>query len=87
MCVCFIFSLSLSPFVFLFLTRSNSVFLFPFFPFVFFLPLRSRKMQVVHSRRDSDAGVYWCTAENDWGIARSRNATLQVAGKFFLLTL
>lgn len=40
-------------------------------------------MQVVHSRRDSDAGIYWCEAENDWGIARSRNATLQVAGKFW----
>lgn len=45
-------------------------------------------MQVVHSRRDSDAGTYWCEAENDWGIVRSRNATLQVAGKFsFPLTL
>lgn len=40
--------------------------------------------QVVHSRRDSDAGIYWCEAENDWGIARSRNATLQVAGKLTL---
>lgn len=44
----------------------------------------ARQMQVVHSRRDSDAGVYWCICENDWGIARSRNATLQVAGKFWL---
>jgi len=38
-------------------------------------------LKVVHSRRDSDAGVYWCEAKNELGTARSRNATLQVAGK------
>lgn len=37
-------------------------------------------IQVVHSRRESDAGVYWCEARNQLGVARSRNATLQVAG-------
>lgn len=37
--------------------------------------------QVVHSRRDSDAGVYWCEARNQLGLVKSRNATLQVAGK------
>ena len=38
--------------------------------------------QVVHSRRESDAGVYWCEATNEKGTARSRNATLQVSGEF-----
>ncbi|XP_037958972.1 protein sax-3 [Teleopsis dalmanni] len=36
-------------------------------------------MQVVNSRRETDAGVYWCEAKNELGVARSRNATLQVA--------
>lgn len=37
--------------------------------------------QVVNSRRESDAGIYWCEAKNELGVARSRNATLQVAGE------
>lgn len=52
----------------------------------FFLSL----FQVVHSRRESDAGVYWCEARNQLGSVRSRNATLQVAGKIyyqFIITL
>ncbi|EAT41462.1 AAEL006901-PA [Aedes aegypti] len=36
-------------------------------------------LKVVNSRRESDAGVYWCEAHNENGVARSRNATLQVA--------
>ena len=37
--------------------------------------------QVVNSRRESDAGVYWCEARNEFGVSKSRNATLQVAGE------
>lgn len=45
-----------------------------------FLITSSVLFQVVHSRRESDAGVYWCEARNQLGSVRSRNATLQVAG-------
>lgn len=43
-------------------------------------------LRVVHSRNKdrsskSDSGIYWCEAKNEIGTARSRNATLQVAGK------
>ncbi|XP_052863917.1 roundabout homolog 2-like [Anopheles cruzii] len=36
-------------------------------------------LKVVHSRRESDSGVYWCEASSELGTARSRNATLQVS--------
>ncbi|XP_036340423.1 roundabout homolog 2-like, partial [Rhagoletis pomonella] len=36
-------------------------------------------LQVVNSRRETDAGVYWCEAKNELGVARSRNATLRIA--------
>ncbi|XP_041449806.1 roundabout homolog 2 isoform X1 [Drosophila obscura] len=36
-------------------------------------------LKVVNSRRETDAGVYLCEAKNELGVARSRNATLQVA--------
>lgn len=50
---------------------------------LFFFPT----IQVVNSRRESDAGTYWCEAKNEWGIARSRNATLQVAGESVIFLL
>lgn len=36
-------------------------------------------LKVVNTRRESDAGIYWCEAKNEVGISRSRNATLQLA--------
>lgn len=51
----------------------------------FFFFIISR--QVVHSRRESDAGIYWCEAKNELGVTRSRNATLQVAGKFRMIDI
>lgn len=41
-------------------------------------------LHVVHTKREQqkDTGTYWCVASNELGKARSRNATLEVAGMF-----
>ncbi|CAL4124247.1 unnamed protein product, partial [Meganyctiphanes norvegica] len=36
-------------------------------------------LRVTSSRRDSDAGTYWCVASNSYGATRSNNATLTIA--------
>ncbi|XP_042876956.1 roundabout homolog 2-like [Penaeus japonicus] len=36
-------------------------------------------LRVTATRRDSDAGTYWCVASNSYGATRSRSATLTVA--------
>ncbi|GIY92247.1 roundabout homolog 2 [Caerostris extrusa] len=41
-------------------------------------------LHVLHTKREQDTGTYWCLATNELGKARSRNATLEVAGKFVL---
>ncbi|XP_077483594.1 roundabout homolog 2-like isoform X6 [Amblyomma americanum] len=36
-------------------------------------------LQVQHSRRDQDTGLYWCSATNPLGSARSRNSSVELA--------
>ena len=38
-------------------------------------------LRVMQNKKEHDGGVYYCEAENEVGKIRSRNATLEVAGK------
>ena len=38
-------------------------------------------LRVIQSKKEHDGGTYWCEASNSVGSVRSRNATLEVAGK------
>ncbi|XP_054168728.1 protein sax-3-like isoform X2 [Oppia nitens] len=38
-------------------------------------------LHVIHSKKDGDTGTYHCIAKNELGTVRSRNATIEMAGK------
>ena len=38
-------------------------------------------LRVIQNKKEHDGGTYWCEATNKVGTSRSKNATLEVAGK------